>query len=132
MNHVRSTRLVSGSTNVAVTNTFIGDSEFAFDGDIAATLEEQLAVAIDPAEIQSLMISGGGKGITVCTNDAKAGSPTDVLIVPNGHVFVWAYDDQTPNPFTAPITSFYISNDDPVDTASVKLRILLRVVPVVP
>lgn len=127
MIHTRYSRLVSRDTNVSVTNTFTGDSEFAFDGDIAATVEEQLAVDIDPTQVKSILFYGGGKALTVSTNDAKAGSPTDTILVPAGGVFMWSPDDLSPNPLTAPVTSLYVTNEHATLVAVVKIRILLQV-----
>lgn len=128
MIHTRYSRLVSGAETVSVTNVFTGDSEFAFDGDIAFGVEKHLAVTIDPAEVESLMIYGGGKALTVCTNDAKAGSPTDTIHVPAGHVYLWARADGTPNPFTMPVVGIYITNEDSALTAAVAIRVLQTVV----
>lgn len=129
MIHTRSVRFASGPTTITAVNTFTGDSEFAFDQDIAFGVEDHLTVEIDQTEIQSLMISGGGKALTVCTNGAKAGTPTDTLHVPANGMISWASDDLTACPFTAPITSIYITNEDSAATASVKLRILTKVLP---
>ena len=126
MNHARFIRLVSGETDASVTQVFEGDSEVALEAMIDPTVEAQFNVIALAVEMESIVLFGGGKALTVCTNGPKAGEHTDEISVPAGGMVVWAQEDLTPNPFTQDITSFFVTNEDPTLPADLTIRILQK------
>lgn len=128
MNHVRSQKLVDPDGNIAaeVVQTFVGDSELVLEATIAATVETQFNVLVLAVQIESVMLYGGGKALTVCTNGPKGGEHSNEFSVPAGGMVLWAQEDLTPNPFTSDVTSFFVTNEDATDPADVAIRVLQK------
>jgi hypothetical protein len=127
-NYATHTQVISYSTQdgeiVNTTFTYVGNSESGLNATIAGlTTNEHHVLAVVQAQIRS-MVFYSNEAITILTN--SSGSPQDTITLGAGKQLIWDVDTQALCPFSADVTSLYITNTNS-GPASVVIRILLEI-----
>jgi hypothetical protein len=88
----------------------------------ASTTNKEVPLAFDLTGMLGLVIWADGD-LTVKTNDS--GSPDDTLAFKAGRPLVWLKDTPAANPFTADVTTLFLTNASSTTAVVLYVRILL-------
>jgi len=101
----------ASSNRIQLSETIVGGTEKNLDPSIAVGANTLVPFTLDRSILKSLCISSD-VAITVYTNAASTGSPTDTISIAAGEARIWtlATDTLARCPITANITALYITN----------------------
>jgi hypothetical protein len=84
----------------------------------ANAVNQQIAIAFTMAKLVAVELVAVGTDLTLKTN--STGSPANTFTLKAGKPFTWEFDVGITNPFTADVTTVYLSN--PSATTAATLR----------
>lgn len=125
--HTITRQYADQSTNkLTQTETITGNSERNFDQSVPIAANTQYFLPFTRSKMLSLAIKSD-QDVTIYTNAASSGSPTDTITVKAGVVREWslASNGLAACPFTADVTSLYVTNASPA-AAALQIRSCLN------
>lgn len=113
-----------GPSAIQKSDSISGNSENNIDDSVAIAANHLIAWTATRANLLSVCLSSD-VAVTVYTNAASGGSPTDTIPLTAGQVLTWvlATDGLSKCPFSANVTAIYVTNAS-ASVAAFKIRAL--------
>jgi hypothetical protein len=112
-----------GTVRPTLTKTITAEEELAIEITVpVSTTDQQILIAFTMANLKSLFISASGP-LTLKTN--STGAPDDTFALDDDSGVDWDNQSLLDNPITANVTTMYVTNASGVNTADLKIYVLL-------